>query len=248
MERVLGFIAEYQWGIYAVLGLILIFYIRRALVARRDGARSIFRLEQEQARARYGRSATMAAIVLLCMVAVFVASNPLVPTAVETTPEPTATVTSGPLAAPTLTPTPPPATITPTATATQPRPTPPARPSATPEVVITNTPGVRPAACPDPNIRILSPGMNQVVTGNFPIRGTANLDNFEYYKIEIGQGRDPAQWTVVGQLHYSPVSGGVLETLNSGAYPPGTYTLRLVVVDRTGNYPAPCLVTITVQR
>ena len=90
--------------------------------------------------------------------------------------------------------------------------------------------------------------MNQVVTGNVPVRGTANLDNFEYYKIEIGQGRDPAQWTVVGQLHYSPVSGGVLETLNSGAYPPGTYTLRLVVVDRTGNYPAPCLVTITVQR
>jgi hypothetical protein len=40
----------------------------------------------------------------------------------------------------------------------------------------------------------------------------------------------------------------VLETFNSGAYPAGTYTLRLVVVDQTGNYPEPCRVTITVRR
>jgi hypothetical protein len=44
------------------------------------------------------------------------------------------------------------------------------------------------------------------------------------------------------------VAGGVLGTFNSGSYPAGTYTLRLVVVDQTGNYPTPCQVTITVQR
>jgi hypothetical protein len=49
-------------------------------------------------------------------------------------------------------------------------------------------------------------------------------------------------------LHERTVSGGVLETFNSGAYPAGTYTLRLVVVDRTGNYPEPCRVTIRVER
>jgi len=53
---------------------------------------------------------------------------------------------------------------------------------------------------------------------------------------------------VVGNLHGSPVSGGVLETFNSDAYPAGTYTLRLVVVDQTGNYPPPCRVTVIVQR
>jgi hypothetical protein len=44
------------------------------------------------------------------------------------------------------------------------------------------------------------------------------------------------------------VSNGLLETFNSGAYPPGTYTMRLVVVDQTSNYPEPCRVTIHVQR
>jgi hypothetical protein len=96
----------------------------------------------------------------------------------------------------------------------------------------------------------MSPGVNQVVRGNMPIRGSANITNFQYYKVEIGPGTNPKdqQWTVIGQLHNAPLGGGVLETLNSGAYAPGTYTLRLVVVDQTGNYPPPCRVTINIQR
>lgn len=249
MERVLELLAEYQWWVYGVLALILLFYLRRAILARREGARSIFKLEQEQARTRYSRSVIVSAVILLLMVAVFFVSNPLQASPIPT-PEPTPTETTGPLAASTLTPTPPPATITPTATATRERPTPQTRPTLTPEVEATATPVVRPPACPNPNVRITSPGANQVVQGNVPIRGTANLSNFQYYKIEVGPGSNPKdhEWTVVGQLHQSPVAGGVLETFNSGAYPPGTYTLRLVVVDQTGNYPQPCQVTITVQR
>jgi len=249
MERVLELLAEYQWWVYGVLALILLFYLRRAILARREGARSIFKLEQEQARTRYSRSVIVSAVILLLMVAVFFVSNPL-QASPSPTPEPTPTETTGPLAASTLTPTPPPATITPTATATRERPTPQTRPTMTPEVEVTATPVVRPPACPNPDVRITSPGANQVVQGNVPIRGTANLSNFQYYKVEVGPGSNPKdhEWTVVGQLHQSPVAGGVLETFNSSAYPPGAYTLRLVVVDQTGNYPQPCQVTVTVQR
>lgn len=249
MESVLRFIADYQWWLYGLLGLILLFYLRRAILARREGARSIFKLEQEQSRARYGRSVATAAVVLLIMVAVFAVSNPLV-LEVQQTPEPTLTVTSGPLVEPTLTYTPPPATITPTATPTMVRPTRPTRPTDTPDVLATETPVVRPASCPSPNVCVTSPGVNQVVRGNFSVLGTANLPNFQYYKVEVGPGSNPRdhEWTVVGQLHKSPVIGGVLETFNSGAYSPGTYTLRLLVVDQTGNYPDPCRVTISVQR
>jgi len=164
--------------------------------------------------------------------------------------EPTPTVTAGPLVAPTLTPTTLPATLTPTASPTALRLTRPVRPTDTPQVVVTDTPAVRPAACSDPNVRIISPGVNQAVQGNFPVRGTANIAGFQYYKVEIGPGRTPRdqEWTVVGQLRHAPVTGGVLETLNSGAYPPGIYTVRLVVVDQTGNFPDPCQVTISIQR
>lgn len=249
MERVLRLIADYQWWIYGVLGLILLFYLRRALVARRQGARSIFKLEQEQSRVRYRRSVTLSAFILFVMAAVFVLSNPTLPGS-NTPPVTVATETTGPLAASTLTPTPLPPTITPTATATQERPTRPVRPTDTPDVTTTETPVVRPPNCPDPNVRITSPGVNQVVKGNFPVRGTANIPTFQYYKLEVGPGSSPRdhEWTVVGQLHQNPVVGGVLATFNSGDYPPGTYTLRLVVVDQTGNYPNPCYVTVSVQR
>jgi hypothetical protein len=246
MERVLDFVANYQWWIFGILALILLFYLRRAFLARREGARSIFKLEQEQARGRYSRSVIISALVMLLMVAVFVLSNPVMPLATPT-PEPTAVVTNGPLAASTLTPTPPPATMTPTATATRVRPTLQKPPTPTSEIVGTPAPAVHPAACPNPNVRITSPGVNQVIQGNVPVRGTATHSSFQYYKVEVGQGNNPREWTVVGQLHHTPVNGGVLETFNADAYPAGTYTLRLVVVDQTGNYPEPCQVTVTVQ-
>lgn len=246
MERVLRFIADYQWWMYGLLGLILLVFVGRAIRARREGARSIFKLEQEQAHLRYNRSVIVSAVVLIVMVGIFAVGNPLLPSPSPTA-DPTATVTTGPLPAATLTPTSLPPTITPTATPTRPRPTRPIPQTATPEVSATVAPAVRPAACPDPNVRITSPGMNQVIQGNFPVRGTADHANFQYYKIEVGSGTDPGQWGVVGQLHHTSVSGGVLETFNAGAYPSGVYTLRLVVVDQTGNFPEPCRVTVTVQ-
>jgi hypothetical protein len=249
MENVLRLIADYQWWIYGLLGLILLFYLRRALLARRQGARSIFKLEQEQARVRYRRGVTISALILVIMAGVFVLSNPIAPGPGASL-TPTATETAGPLAASTLTPTPPPPTMTPTATATKVRPTRPVRPTETPDTMATETPVVTAPNCPGPNVRITSPGVNQVVSGNYPVRGTANISDFQYYKLEVGPGSNPRdhEWIVVGQLHYSPVVGGVLETFNSGDYQPGTYSLRLVVVNQTGNYPNPCYVTVSVQR
>jgi hypothetical protein len=251
MEQVLRLIADYQWWIYGLFGLILLFYLRRALVARREAARSIFKLEQEQARARYGRSVVMSALVLMIIAIVFGGSMFFLP-AFDRPPvdAPSPTVTSGPLVEPTLTGTALPPTSTPTATATQVRPTPLVRPTSTPAVIATEPPVVRPPSCPNPNVRITSPGVNQVVNGNVPVRGSADIAGFQYYKIEVAPGANPKdnEWGVVGQLRRAPVSNGLLETFNSAAYPPGTYTLRLVVVDQTGNYPEPCRVTITVRR
>ena len=247
VERILQFAVEYQWWLYGLLGLLLLFYLRRAIVARQQSRRSIFKLEQEQARGRYIRCVVVMTVLLALAAVVFGLTNFLGP-ALTRPPEPAPKATTGPLSEPTLTPTPPPPTITPTATATRRLPTRPVTPTPTP-LLVTPTPLVRPPACPDPNARLTSPGVNQVVRGSVPIRGTANIADFQYYKVEVGAGASPGDqaWTVVGVLHDTPLDSGVLETFNSDAYPPGLYTLRLVVVNETGNFPEPCRVTVTVE-
>lgn len=249
MDRILDTVADYQFAIYGVLGLILIFFLRRALLARREAARSIFKLEQETARGKYNRSVGISAFILLLVVATFALTNPLVSTPKET-PQPTPTLTTGPLAVATLTPTMPPPTLTPTPRPSPVTATPRPRLTATPAVVATTVPVVVAPNCPNGNARITSPGVNQVLNGSFQVRGTANTGGFQYYKIEIAAGANPRDhdWGVVGDLHRTPVTGGVLATINSGAFAPGTYSLRLVVVDQTGNYPEPCRVTVVFQR
>ena len=84
------------------------------------------------------------------------------------------------------------------------------------KIVPTNTPAIAPPACSNPSVRLTSPGVNLVVRGKVPVRGTANISNFQFYKMEVGAGPNPKQWSVVGQLHHSPVVGGVLATFSRG--------------------------------
>ena len=79
MERVLRLIADYQWWIFGAFGLLLLFFLRRALLARREGARSIFKLEQEQARGKYARSVLTMVIILVLVASVFALNMYLLP-------------------------------------------------------------------------------------------------------------------------------------------------------------------------
>lgn len=73
--------------------------------------------------------------------------------------------------------------------------------------------------------------------------GTANIENFQFYKVEYNGG---SGFAVIGDLVHQPVNGGVLTSWNTAGFPSGTYTLRLTVVDVTGNYPAPCDVNVII--
>jgi hypothetical protein len=74
------------------------------------------------------------------------------------------------------------------------------------------------------------------------IVGTAVHDNFDYYKLEYGAGASPDVWSYFDGGE-APVQGGRLGTLS--VLPPGTYSIRVVVVDASGNFPQPCQTTIT---
>ena len=124
---------------------------------------------------------------------------------------------------------------------------PPVRPTATPTPTPTPTPQI--AVCL-PKANITYPTVNATLDGwgTTFVQGTAAIDNFWFYKLEFGSGQLPAEWSVIKELYYEPVVNGILGYWNTGALPEGVYTLRLVVVDNTGNYPQPCQVRVNIDR
>jgi LysM repeat protein len=110
-------------------------------------------------------------------------------------------------------------------------------------------PDLKRALC-NPSTRITFPRNDEVLEfpGTFDIRGTASIDNFQFYKLELGMGKRPIEFWSIDEVKEKPVTMGFLvRDWNTGALPEGTYTLRLTVVDKTGNYPAPCDVIVHVK-
>ncbi len=150
------------------------------------------------------------------------------------------------------TPTPEPPTPTPVPPTPTPTPTLPPLPTPTPVPVVEQPPTPTPPqvvapACPDPRAVITAPGVNQVVGGQVPITGRAVHENFQFYKLEFAPGPDAQEGFAYFDGGSIPVENGLLGTFNSPAVPNGVYTIRLTVVDISGNFPPPCQVTVTVQ-
>jgi len=67
--------------------------------------------------------------------------------------------------------------------------------------------------------------------------------------VEYAPGVNPAdnQWILIGSTHASPVQNGLLETWHTqGRVPDGTYSLRLLVVKRDGQFDEDIVRQITV--
>ena len=244
MAIIVDFIRNYAPWAYGACALLALWYLRSVLVARRDRRYAVFTLEREAALNRVYSSWTAAIILIVVMglvyalsTVVFEAVEPLVE---ETEVAPTVVVGAAPSITPTL-PVSEATFVTDTPTA-RPRPT--RRPAPTLSLV-TPTPAIRSPGCPDPNAVITSPGVNQVVSGMVPIMGRAFHESFDYYKLEYGAGSDPQVWSYFDGAD-TPAEGR-LGTLNAGALAPGTYSVRVVVVDATGNFPTPCRTIIVVQ-
>ena len=234
--------------LYVACLIVILVYIRAYIVARRDQENSVFTIEKEVAAHRQGRAMSGIGAVLGIMVVITVLKFYVLPSVdlaalVEFTPTVTLPVpTRAATNTPTLLPTP----VQPTVTNT-PRSLRSPSPTSTPAPTLTATLRTWPAQCPDANVRITSPGMNAVVSGRLPIRGTANHARFQFYKVEYGQGEKPTSWHVISDIHKVPVVNGTLEELDTKALPNGVYWLQLVVVDQSGNFPPPCQVRVIVQ-
>ena len=243
MSVVIQLVADYAQWIYALCGLIALWYLREAVRYRRERRQAMYTLERETAVGRARNLFGVAFALVAIMGVIYYISNYLVlavptPTIEE---EVKALTPTAPLLLPTPTPTPEAATPTPTVTPT-PRPRPTKRPeeSPTPEV-----PRVLPPLCPDPRSNLTWPGVNAVLEGAVQVTGSAYVEGFDRYKLEFGIGSSPNSWHFILES-YAPVQDGPLGVWNVSDLS-GEYTLQLKVVDVTGNWiDPPCQVQVTV--
>jgi hypothetical protein len=95
-------------------------------------------------------------------------------------------------------------------------------------------------------VGISSPAAGDTVSGTVEISGTAVSNAFNYYKVEYSV--DGTNWVSVAEDYAfkTQVADGVLASWDTTAVDNGTYSLRAVVVDNTGNFVASEPIQVTV--
>ena len=254
MGIVIQSVANYAPWIYAICGMVALYQLYKIWLVREERKQAVFSLEREKAiRDTYSIFAVALILLLVMGFTYFMSTTlaeaveplvaealaptpalPFVPTPTNTplpvTPTATWTVTPAPAAAGAPTPDAEEATDT---TPTPPPPTP--------------APVVQLPSCPDNRSLLLRPGQNEVVRGLIHVIGTASHESFQYYKVEVAPGSGATEgFTYVGGGN-SPVISNFLTSIDTATLGNGAWTIRLIVVDQTGNFPPPCQVTVSVQ-
>lgn len=246
MNLIVGLIGKYALWIYILCGLGMLFYLRTAVAARREGSQAIYSLERESAAGKVYRSSGMILVLLMIVVGVYALTNYVERPVPAANPIPTPTEV-GESATPTrsaVTPTPGEPTVAPEPTATRrPRETAVVLPTLVQE---TPTAQVIAAICPHPNVQVAQPGQNQVINEGIQVRGTALKDLFDRYEFKF-QSRDLANddWHWV-ETFRTPVEQGDLGFWPTAHLPAGNYRFMLIVIDKTGNSQE-CIVPVVIR-
>jgi subtilisin family serine protease len=80
---------------------------------------------------------------------------------------------------------------------------------------------------------VTSPECYSFAWGDVDIIGTASGDNFLSYKVEYGEGENPADFVTIFESS-NPVTDDVLFSWDTRSSPPGAYIIRLTVEDTLG--------------
>jgi hypothetical protein len=121
--------------------------------------------------------------------------------------------------------------------------------------VVTSVPGTlppgetghRPAfttdGCTSPNVQIAGPSIGQTVSGAITVTGTATLDNFWYYRIEVRPNTDQVYRFI--SRSETQVTDGVLGQVDTTIFDDGLHWIRLTVVDLSGGVNmSPCAIPV----
>ena len=231
MSQFLVFFVQYEALLYFLLGVGGIIYLYRFWMAWQDLRLSVYGMEREAARSRVNQSAVILFFLLFSAILVFVmvtfvattlpAQSMLATPTLDLsfqTPQELLTITA-------------PAGNEGISLATA---------TALPTVVI------NPANCLPDELFISAPQNGEALQGAVEIRGTVQVTDFGFYKLEWAR-LDAELWTTI-QAGRSEVSDGVLvEIWDTSRIPPGNYALQLVAVDIDGNELPPCRISIQIE-
>jgi hypothetical protein len=231
MEEIVLRIEELQSGIYLILGLAGLIYAVLVLRAYRDLRASVFSLERERATRRIARSGAMLVLIVAGLAVTFVIAtfaSPAIPASARPTALPTVSLLASP----------------------QPGPGNGDQPFATATPIAASA--IDGAGCDNQLAMISSPEMNSTVRGEIEFRGTANIPDFAFYKLEYHDLRPESTWLAIWASN-TPVcesncseEGDLLGTWDTTLVRPGQYAVQLVVTNTQGNAPMPCQILLQV--
>ena len=226
MIEFLRYIRDVEYLVYFILGALAIWQLRKFYLAWEELRGAAFGLEKESAQTRLNRSAAFLVVLLFLTAAVFGLVSFIIPSVPGVDPIPTPTIDL--LATPT-------ATIAPDE---QIQPTP------TQLSGLAGTPSLQQGCIPG-EVMITYPENNSVVSGSVMIEGTANIEDFGFYKFEISPANSNTWLTIFAGV--DPVVEDEFGPWGTNQLESGNYSLRLVVLDNQGVQREPCRVDLFVE-
>lgn len=230
MAEALRFFRTYEMWMYVILALAGLVYVRKFILSWEDLRRAAFGLERESAQSSLNQSAGMLVLLFLMAVAVFVlvsfvapsfsASNPLITPTMDLLASPTTTLvvegTEEALTTPTIE-----------------------------AMAQTATVGVVGEGCVPGQIMLSEPVDGTEINGVIVVKGTADIQNFGFYKYELARPGETIWLTI--QAGRDIIRGGELGQWDTRTLAPGDYMLRLVVTDNQGESLEPCVIRVHVN-
>lgn len=223
-EDFLRLAKDWEVFIYLILGILIVWQIRKFSLAWGELRSAAFGLERESAQAKLNWSISMLIFVFLIGVVEFGLVSFVVPTVPEASPLPTSTLDL--LATPTI-------TLEPGAQA------------QAAEAAPISVEDSQNTGCIPLSVDIISPANDETIRDIVEIIGSADIPNFGFYKFEMASLNDPSWLTI--QAGDVITREGRLGYWDTTRLTPGDYALRLVVTDNQGQAAEPCVIQVRVE-
>jgi hypothetical protein len=230
MEEALRFFRTYEMWMYVILFLAGLVYVRKFILAWEELRRAAFGLERESAQSHLNQAAGMLVLLFVMAVAVFVLVSFIAP--VFPASNPLLTPTMDILASPTI------ILVEETPEV--------GREISTAEAMsLTATVQVVGEGCVPAQIMLTEPIDGSDVSGVIVVQGTADIQNFGFYKYEIARPGETIWLTIQAGREIKQESE--LGQWDTRTLAPGDYMLRLVVTDNQGESFEPCVIRVRVN-